>query len=502
VSPLALDLTTPGGVLTALLPELVLGGWSLVVLLLTAWRHGRPEDSVLAGRATLAGLVLALGAICWLWLGGASAVGIPHMVAVDAWRFAGSALIVVVAIGVTLLALGYLPREGMIAPEFYVLLLLATCGLTLMAAATDLMLLFLGLELMSVAVYVLAGFDRRSAASAEGALKYFLIGAFASGFLLYGVALVYGATGTTNMVLAGAQFTDGLPLLAALGLGLLVIGLGFKVAAVPMHAWAPDVYDGAPTPVTTFMAAGVKAAAFLAFGRLLMTTFPAAADAWRPAVFGLAVATMVVGNLVALRQRSLKRMLAYSSVAHAGYLLAALVPGNAAGTTALLVYLAAYLPTTVAAFGLLQAVGRNGERDVTLDGLAGLARERPWLAFGLTICMLSLLGFPGTFGFIGKWVILGSLAGAGQGILAVVLVLASVVSAGYYLPVVMTAYMRPLPAEGAHAGAGLPRAAGLAVAVAVAIVVVFGIWPAGVLDLSARSAAALAGQGLEFLGVR
>ncbi len=497
-----LDLTSPGGVLTALLPELVLGGWSLVVLLVAAWRHRDGADSVLAGRVTLAGLVLALGAVFWLWLGGATAAGIPHMVAVDAWRFAGSALLIVVAIGVTLLALGYLPREGMVAPEFYVLLLLATCGLTLMAAATDLMLLFLGLELMSVSVYVLAGFDRRSAASAEGALKYFLIGAFASGFLLYGVALVYGATGTTNIVLAGAQLTAGLPLLAALGLALLLIGFAFKVAAVPMHAWAPDVYDGAPTPVTTFMAAGVKAAAFLAFARLLMTAFPAAREAWRPAVFGLAAATMIGGNLIALRQRSLKRMLAYSSVAHAGYLLAALWPGSAAGTGALLLYLAAYVPTTVAAFGLLQAVGRNGERDVTLDSVAGLARERPWLAFGLAVAMLSLLGFPGTFGFIGKWAILGALAGAGQGVLAVILVLASVVSAGYYLPVLMAVYMRPLPAEGAHAAAGLPRAAGLAVAVAVLAVLALGVWPAGVLDLSVTSAASLASQGLEFLGLR
>ena len=498
----AFDLTSPGGLMAALLPELVLGGWSLVVLLLTAWRHQGEADSRLAGWVTLAGLLLALGATCWLWVGGASAAGIPHMVAVDGWRFAGSALILVVSIGVTLLSLGYLPREGMLAPEYYVLLLLATCGLTLMAAATDLMLLFLGLELMSVAVYVLAGYDRRSRESAEGALKYFLIGAFASGFLLYGIALVYGATGTTNLVLAGAQLGERLPLLAGLGLGLLLIGLAFKVAAVPMHAWAPDVYDGSPTPVTTFMAAGVKAAAFLAFARILATAFPAAIDAWRPAIFGLATITMVVGNLVALRQRSLKRLLAYSSVAHAGYLLAALWPGTPAGSTAVLTYLVAYLPTTVAAFGLLQAVGRNGERDVTLDRLAGLSRERPWLAFGLAIALLSLLGFPGTLGFIGKWTILGALVAAGQGFLAVVLVLTSVVSAGYYLPVVMAMYMRPPASEGAHAEAGLPRAASVAVAAAVVVVLLLGVWPAPMLDLSARGAASLANQGLGFLGLR
>jgi NADH-quinone oxidoreductase subunit N len=211
---------------------------------------------------------------------------------------------------------------------------------------------------------------------------------------------------------------------------------------------------------------------------------------------------MIVGTVVALRQRSLKRMLAYSSVAHAGYLLAALWPGTEAGTGAVLLYLAGYVPTTVAAFGLLQAVGRNGERDVTLDSVAGLARERPWLAFGLAVAMLSLLGFPGTFGFIGKWAILGALVQEGQGVLAVILVLTSVVSAGFYLPVLMAAYMRPLPAEGAYAAAGMPRAAGLAVAVAVLLVLVLGVWPAGVLDLSTSSAASLASRGLEFLGLR
>jgi NADH-quinone oxidoreductase subunit N len=497
-----LDLSTPAGILMGMLPEVVLGGWSLVVLLVVAWRHEGADDSRLAGRVTLAGLVLALATVCWQWIGGASAAGIPQMVAVDAWRFGGSALILLVAIAVNLLALGYLPREGLVAPEFYVLLLLATAGLTMMAAATDLMLLFLGLELMSVAVYVLAGFDRRSRRSAEGALKYFLIGAFASGFLLYGVALIYGATGTTNLVLAGVQLADGLPLLAALGLALLLIGFAFKVAAVPMHAWAPDVYDGSPTPVTTYMAAGVKAAAFLALARVLMVAFPAAVESWRPAIFGLSAATMIVGNVVALRQRSIKRMLAYSSVAHAGYLLAALWPGTPGGSTALLVYLLAYAITTVVAFGLLQAVGRNGEREVTLDGIAGLARERPWLAFGLSVGMLSLLGFPGTLGFIGKWTILVALVQVGQGPLAVLMVLASVVSAGYYLPVVMAAYMRPLPATGAYATAGLSRAGALAVTVAVAAVLVLGVWPAWALELSTATAASLFGQGLEIIGLR
>ena len=490
-----LDLTLPADLMLGILPELVLSGWSLLVLLLTAWRHRTDRDSRLAGLLSLAGLVVTFAVTLAMWLGGARAEGLSHMVAVDGFRFAGTALLLLVSIGVNLFALDYLPRERMPAPEFYVLLLLGTVGLTFMAAATDLMLLFLALELMSVAVYVLAGFDRRSAASAEGALKYFLIGAFASGFLLYGVALVYGATGTTNEVLVGIQLAPRVPLMAGLGLGLLLVGFAFKVAAVPLHAWAPDVYDGSPTPVTTFMAAAVKAAAFLALARLLLTSFPGATELWRPAVWGLAAVTMVVGNLIALQQRSIKRLLAYSSVAHAGYLLAALWPGTPRGTGALLLYLAAYSVTTVAAFGLLQAIGRNGERQVTLDTLAGLARERPWLSAGFAVAMLSLLGFPGTIGFIGKWAILSALVEAGQGSLAVILVVTSVVSAGYYLPVVMAAYMRPLPVGASHGAVGLPHAAGAVVLASVLAILVIGVWPAQALDLSLSSAAALARQG-------
>ena len=231
-----------------------------------------------------------------------------------------------------LLSLGYMERERLLAPEYYPLILLATVGMMFLGGAEDLIVLFLGLEVMSVAVYVLAGYNRASASSAEAALKYFLIGAFASGFLLYGIALVYGATGTTNLSLIGAQLAgQPLSLMAALGLGLLLIGFGFKVAAVPFHMWAPDVYDGSPTPVTGFMATGVKAAAFAALVRVLLEAFPSAHGVWQPIIAGLAIASMVLGNLVALAQRSLKRMLAYSSIAHAGYLLVAVWAGTPAG---------------------------------------------------------------------------------------------------------------------------------------------------------------------------
>jgi NADH-quinone oxidoreductase subunit N len=271
--------------------------------------------------------------------------------------------------------------------------------------------------------------------------------------------------------------------------------MGFKVASVPFHMWAPDVYDGSPTPVTGYMATGVKAAGFLALARILYEAFPAAFEAWQPVVAALALASMIVGNLVALSQRSLKRMLAYSSIAHAGYLLAALWPGSRMGSGATLLYLAAYALTTLAVFGILGVLGRGGERDVTLDSIAGLARKRPWLAFALSVCMLSLLGFPGTFGFVGKWAILAALVEVKQLVLSVVLVLTSLVSAGYYLPVVMSVYMRDPADEDSHAGAGLPRPAMITVAIAVVLVLLVGVLPASALGSAMETAGSLGPAG-------
>ena len=285
-------------------PEILLTGWSLIVLLVASWRHGTPADSRLAGWLSFAGVVLSAAGLGWLWVNDVGPLGLAQMIALDPFRYAGLALVLLSAAATILLSLGYLERERLLAPEYYPLILLATAGMMFLSGAEDLIVLFLGLEVMSVAVYVLAGYNRANASSAEAALKYFLIGAFASGFLLYGIALIYGATGTTNLSLIGAQLAGGeLSLMAALGLGLLLIGFGFKVAAVPFHMWAPDVYDGSPTPVTGFMATGVKAAAFVALVRVLVEAFPSAEAVWQPVIFWLAVASMVVGNLVALAQR-------------------------------------------------------------------------------------------------------------------------------------------------------------------------------------------------------
>ena len=485
---MSLDPSVYRDLLLSLLPELVLTGWALVLLLFVAWRHRTVRDLRIAGWVTLVALASTAAATWWLWWNRAEVGGLAAMIAADDFRWVANWVFLGAAALTVLISFAYLEREQLLAPEYYVLLLFGTLGMMLMAAGADLMVIFLGLELMSVAVYVLAGFDRRRARSAEAALKYFLLGAFASGFLLYGIALIYGATGTTNIELIGVQVSVmGSPSVMLLaGLALLIVGFAFKVAAVPFHMWAPDVYDGAPTPVTAFMATGVKAAAFAALFRVMVQAF-AGVPAWHDILWWLAVVTMIGGNLFALGQRSLKRMLAYSSVAHAGYLLVAVTAGTRAGTSAFLVYVIAYTLMSLGAFAVLAAKGRGGESDVTIDDLSGLAAKRPWLAFALAICMLSLLGFPGTAGFIGKWYILIAATSAGQNVLAAILVLTSVVSAGYYLPVIMAMYMKPEPIEAAHVDVYLDRWGRAAVAAVVTGLLLFGVWPNRLFDL-ARSA--------------
>ena len=487
-----IDLSTPGGATLALLPEIMLTAWALVVLLVVAWRHHTARDSRFVGLLSIAGYVLALLATGWLASSGARADGISQMIALDGFRFASDALLLWIGGAVTVLSLRWLERQGILAPEYYVLLMLATVGMMLLAGAADLITLFLGLEVMSVSVYILAGYDRTRRASAEAALKYFLIGAFATGFLLYGIALVYGATGQFNLALIGAQFAASEPtLMAKLGMGLMLVGFAFKVAAVPFHAWAPDVYEGSPTPVTTFMASGVKAAAFLALARVLSEAFPAYVELWRPVVWGLAIVTILVGNLVALAQTSIKRMLAYSAIAHAGYLFLALWSHSDEGTAAVLVYLLAYSITTVAAFGILASIERAGARTVLITDLEGLYSVRPFASLGLSVCMLSLLGFPGTVGFIGKWYLISATLGQGEVILPVVAMIGSGISIGYYLPVVLAMTLKPTRTRQAHQTIRFPRPAKVAMAICVAAILILGIWPNTVLDFATQEAVQL-----------
>jgi NADH-quinone oxidoreductase subunit N len=500
-----IDLSTPSGVALALLPETLLTGWTLVLLLLIGWRHQHPEAHRQAGRLTLLALVTALAAVIWLWRSGARPDGLPVMIALDSFRWATAAIFLIGAIGAVGLALGYLDRERIYVPEFYALLLLATIGMLLMGGAADLIVVFLGLELMSIAVYALAAVKRRSAASAEAGLKYFLLGAFASGFLLYGIALIYGATGSTNLSTIALQAASSeiaqRPMLLV-GVGLLLVGFGFKVSAVPFHMWAPDVYDGAPTPVTAYMAAAVKAAGFAALVRVAFVALGDVPAVWQTAMWWLALFTMIVGNLVALAQRRIKRMLAYSSIAHAGYLLAAVTSGTAAGGSAFVFYALAYTLMTVGAFAVLAAAGRDGESDVTVDDLNGLAARRPWVALAMSVFMLSLLGFPGTAGFIGKWLILSSVIGAGYESLAVALVLASVVSAGYYLPIIMAMYMRPADDPALAERTTLVGSARAVVAAAAVALLLFGVWPNRLIDLARSTGADLKSPAGLIIGQR
>jgi len=497
-----IDMARPAGMALALLPELILTAASLVALLVTAWRHQTAADSRLVGWVSLAGVAAAgAGLLLLCWIGATPLEGAP-MVALDSFRFASVGLILLATAGVIMLSLSYMERENLLAPEYYPLVLFTAIGMMFLAGASDLIVLFLGLEVMSVALYVLAGFDRRSQFACEAAIKYFLIGAFASAFLLYGIALVYGAAGTTDLAAIGRQL-GGAPLsvMAMAGLALLIIGLGFKVAAAPFHMWAPDVYDGAPTPVTTLMATGVKAAGFLALARVLYEAFPGHLSVWSEPVAFLAVLTMLIGNLVALAQRSIKRMLAYSSVAHAGYLLAAVWAGPERGPAPVLIYLGAYVLTTIVTFGILGVIGRDGERDVTVESLAGMGRSHPGLAVALTIGMLSLLGFPGTFGFIGKWSILAALVDRSGSTLAVILVLTSLVSAGYYLPVVASLWMKPGPENAPASMGSLARPAGWVIGVATVLVILLGIWPAPILEWAATTAQTVGSATASLAGV-
>ena len=485
-----LDLSRGGDLALALLPELILTAWAMMLCLVAAWRHRSPGAQRVTGWLSVVGCVIAAAATIWLWQRGVRVEGIPMSVAVDGFRWAATLIILTGTALTSILAIDYLEREGIGIPEFHALMLFAAVGMMFMVSGADLLIIFLGLETMSVSVYVLAGINRKSPYSAEAALKYFLLGAFASAFLLYGIALIYGATATTKIGLIGLQMAQpehGTAGMLWIGVALLLVGFAFKMAAVPFHMWAPDVYDGAPTPVTAFMATTVKAAAIGALVRVVCQGIAFGATDWAPVLWYLSATTMIVGNLLALAQRSLKRMLAYSSIAHAGYILSALVPGSVTGAGAFLFYLMFYTLTTVAAFAVLAARGRGGERDVTTDDLSGLSERHPVLALVMAVAMLSLLGFPGTAGFIGKWYILGALTAGGQTVLSVILVLSSVISAGYYLPVIMAMYMKP-PLEAPTHTPLLARPAMAMITLLTAATILFGIWPTGPLIAARRGA--------------
>ena len=431
----------------AILPLVVLVGWSILVLLADLWIPANRKG--LTALLAAAGLLISLGLT--LTQIGKSQSALSGMAVVDGFGTFMNVIFLASGLVAIPLAYDYLKRMKIERGEFYSLLLFSVTGMVLMGYAYDLIMVFLAIELLSIPLYVLAGFARPRVDSEEASLKYFLLGAFSSGFLLYGIALVFGATahhdllGITQAVTAGTSNT----FLLLVGASLVLVGFGFKIAAVPFHQWAPDVYQGAPSPVTGFMSVAVKAAAVAALLRVFATAFSGLGASMTPILWGLAAITMVGGNLLAIAQSNLKRLLAYSSIANAGYLLMAFVPyasGAAAAANSIassLFFLVAYGLTSFGAWAVVVSLERAEGKGLELNDLAGLGRKYPWLALSMLIFMLSFTGVPLTMGFWGKFYLFRTAVEGGFLSLALVGLVTSLISAYYYLRVVVIMYMRP-----------------------------------------------------------
>lgn len=388
---------------------------------------------------------------------GIQQTGFMGMVVADGFStFVNALLLVSGLLGVSL-AYGYVKRMGLERGEYYTLLLFSVTGMMLMAQAADLIVVFLALELLSIPLYVLAAFARPKVESEEAGLKYFLLGAFATGFIVYGTALVFGASGSTNLVTIVGAASNGTTnlLLLSIGSALILVGLGFKVAVVPFHMWTPDVYQGAPSAVTAFMSSGAKIAGFAALLRVFATAFPSIASDMTGIFWAVSALTMILGNVVAIAQTNIKRLLAYSSIAHAGYILMAFVPyGNPnvrdVSIAAGLFYLVAYALTNFGAWGVVIALEKQAGRGLELNDYAGLARKHPALAAAMTVFMLSLIGLPPTVGLVGKFYLFRAVIAGGFTGLAIIGVLTSLISAYYYLRVVVIMYMRDGEPETEH----------------------------------------------------
>jgi NADH-quinone oxidoreductase subunit N len=477
-------LVLPAVELRSVLPMLVLAATALAVILLDLLPPRDRKDHL--GFVSALGVVATLIVTYWMTfaIGGGELRGFRGMVVLDTYALFFNVVIAYATGLVNLLSMDYIRREGQEAGEFYILVLLSAIGMMLMASAGDLIIVFLGLETMSITLYVLAGFFRNRLEAGEASMKYFLMGAFASGFFLYGIALIFGATGTTNLdrianaVAAGA----GRDPMLAIGFGLLLVGFGFKISAVPFHMWAPDAYEGAPTSITAFIATGSKAAAFASLLRVLLTAVRGAPLDWPMLTWGLAAVTMTVGNVVALAQQNLKRMLAYSSIAHVGYMLVGVVAGGSLGNGAVLFYLLVYTFTTAGAFGAILLLERDGREAVQLADFGGLATRHPVLALALSVFLLSLIGIPPTAGFVGKFYLFGAAVKSGYVWLAVIGVLNSAVAAYYYLRLVVFMYMRE--PEGAPTVLAPSLSGALALVVALWGVVQLGVAPGPLFDLA------------------
>ena len=475
----------------AVAPEIALFGAAIAIVVLRSVVRHDPRVQPASMLLAVAGVATSgvFTGVQWGFVhGNGPYEALSGLVAVDGF----AVFVQSVILGATLLALllsgGYLRRENLESPEYLVLMLCSATGMLLMASANDLITIFLSLEILSIALYVLAAFDRARLSSQEAGLKYFLLGSFSSAVFLYGIALVYGATGTTNLTgiakfLAGVTLVHDGVLFA--GFALLLVGLGFKVAAAPFHMWAPDVYQGAPTPVTAFMAAATKAAAFAALLRIFVGAFQLYDVDWRPAVFGLAVLSLVVGSVAAVVQTDVKRMLAYSSVSHAGYVLIGVQAATDKGTSAALFYVCTYAVMATGAFAIVMLVARRGDDRHALTDYRGLASARPVLAGLFTLFLLAQAGVPFTGGFVAKLSVFSAAIDVGQYWLAVVGMVTAVIGAFVYLRVVLAMYAPPEEAETA-AGPRIVVDAGTGIALTLAAggIVFLGVVPGIMLDFA------------------
>jgi NADH-quinone oxidoreductase subunit N len=465
------------------LPEMVWCGFGVLLMLLQPFVKNRQALTFIAMVGAAVGTVVGYFGI--------PGSGFSGLIQFDTLSLFFHCLVGLVTFLVILASDSYLERENLDGAEFYALILFATAGMGVLASAQELLTAFIGLEMSSISSYILAGYRRDSIKSSESAVKYFLLGSFATAFFLYGIALVYGVTGSTN--LATLADADPNSILLRLGLTLILVGLGFKVAAAPFQIWTPDVYEGAPTPVTALFAAGPKAATFALLLRIFSTVH-AATDFWFWAFWTLAVLTMFAGNLGALVQNNVKRMLAYSSIAHAGYTLVAfaavttmkpdLETGAAPAYAAVLFYLASYSLVSVGAFTIVSEIGGRGERYLTYDDYAGLGTRQPFAAAGLSIFLLSFLGLPITAGFFGKLYIFSAAIKSKLLWLAILMAVNSIIGSYYYLRLIVTMYMREhkgaLPADAAH---GLSPTAAMVVMVAAVITLYMGLLPNHILGI-------------------
>jgi NADH-quinone oxidoreductase subunit N len=470
--------------LSVILPIIILSAFGIVIMVAEPFVSRLRESRL--GWLGLIGVIAALFALFpmadnrgqWysnLWI-------------VDDYNVFFHVVFLLVAALTILTSLDFLSRERMNHAEYYALLLFATAGMLMMSGSNELMMVFIGLEVLSIATYVLAGFRRTDLKSNESALKYFLLGSFSSAFFLYGVALIFGATGSTNLIgIAEAMRSADIQIsLVYLAAALMLIALCFKVAVAPFHIWTPDVYEGAPTPITGFMSVGPKAAGFAVLLRVFMTAFPGIQDRWLTIIWMIAALTMILGNVIAVTQTNIKRMLAYSSIAHAGYIAVAFASGSQRGISAALFYTLAYTVTNLGAFAIVTILSRSEDKLTNISDYAGLAAKRPGLAALLSLFLLSLAGVPGTAGFAGKFFIFRSAVESGLLWLTVIGVITTVVSFYYYLYVIVQMYMRD-PTED-FADLRIAGSLKLALFITAVGVLYLGILPTRILEWSASAA--------------